>query len=26
ENSRLGCQIPITSDLHGLEVKLAPES
>lgn len=23
-NSRLGCQIPITSDLNGLEVKLAP--
>lgn len=26
KNSRLGCQIPITSDLNGLEVKLAPES
>ena len=26
ENSRLGCQIPITPDLNGLEVKLAPES
>ena len=26
ENSRLGCQIPITEDLAGLEVELAPES
>jgi ferredoxin len=26
ENSRLGCQIPITSELEGLEVELAPES
>lgn len=26
ENSRLGCQIPITPDLDGLEVELAPES
>lgn len=25
EKSRLGCQIPITEDLHGLEVELAPE-
>jgi len=26
QNSRLGCQIPITPQLHGLEVELAPES
>ncbi|HCY80649.1 MAG TPA: ferredoxin [Xanthomarina gelatinilytica] len=26
ENSRLGCQIPITPDMEGLEVELAPES
>ena len=26
ENSRLGCQIPITEELEGLEVELAPES
>lgn len=26
QNSRLGCQIPITSELDGLEVELAPES
>jgi len=26
DNSRLGCQIPITQDLNGLEVELAPES
>lgn len=26
DNSRLGCQIPITSALDGLEVELAPES
>lgn len=26
ENSRLSCQIPITADLEGLEVELAPES
>lgn len=26
ENSRLGCQIPITKELNGLEVELAPES
>lgn len=26
ENSRLGCQIQITSELEGLEVELAPES
>jgi len=26
DNSRLGCQIPITTDLDGLEVELAPES
>lgn len=26
KNSRLSCQIQITADLEGLEVKLAPES
>lgn len=26
ENSRLGCQIPITPELDGLKVELAPES
>jgi 2Fe-2S ferredoxin len=26
DNSRLGCQIPISADLDGLEVELAPES
>ena len=26
DNSRLGCQIPITPELEGLEIKLAPES
>jgi 2Fe-2S ferredoxin len=26
DNSRLGCQIRITSELEGLEVELAPES
>ena len=26
DTSRLGCQIPITEDLDGLEVSLAPES
>ncbi|WP_411028976.1 2Fe-2S iron-sulfur cluster-binding protein [Spongiimicrobium sp. 3-5] len=26
DNSRLGCQIHITSELEGLEVELAPES
>ncbi len=26
DNSRLGCQIPITPELEGLEVELAPES
>lgn len=26
ENSRLGCQIHITTELNGLEIKLAPES
>ncbi|MFB0937688.1 MAG: ferredoxin [Urechidicola sp.] len=26
KNSRLGCQIPITEQLHGLEIELAPES
>ncbi len=26
DNSRLGCQIPITEELEGLEVELAPES
>ncbi|GGE37016.1 2Fe-2S iron-sulfur cluster-binding protein [Psychroflexus planctonicus] len=25
ENSRLGCQIPITENLEGLRVRLAPE-
>jgi len=25
DNSRLGCQIPITEDLEGLEIQLAPE-
>jgi 2Fe-2S ferredoxin len=25
-NSRLGCQIPITESLEGLELELAPES
>lgn len=25
ENSRLGCQIPITEDIEGLKVRLAPE-
>lgn len=25
ERSRLGCQIRITKDLHGLEIELAPE-
>lgn len=25
ENSRLGCQIPITENLEGLKVRLAPE-
>ena len=25
-NSRLGCQIPITMDLDGLELELAPEN
>ena len=25
DNSRLGCQIQITSDINGLEVELAPE-
>ncbi|RRO23198.1 2Fe-2S iron-sulfur cluster-binding protein [Flavobacteriaceae bacterium 14752] len=25
DNSRLGCQIPITSDLDGLKIELAPE-
>lgn len=26
ENSRLGCQIQITTDIDGLEIELAPES
>ena len=26
DNSRLGCQIQMTPDLHGLKVELAPES
>lgn len=25
DNSRLGCQIPITSEMDGLEIELAPE-
>ena len=25
ENSRLGCQIPITAEINGLEITLAPE-
>ncbi len=26
DNSRLGCQLPITDELDGLEIELAPES
>ena len=26
DNSRLGCQIPITKALNGLEIEIAPES
>lgn len=26
ENSRLGCQIPISAELDGLEIAIAPES
>lgn len=26
DNSRLGCQVPITEDLEGLRIELAPES
>lgn len=26
ENSRLSCQIPVTDELDGLEVKIAPEN
>lgn len=26
DNSRLGCQIPITKDMEGLEIQLAPET
>ncbi len=26
DNSRLGCQIPITAELEGLEITMAPES
>ena len=26
DNSRLGCQIPITTALNGLEIEIAPES
>ena len=26
DNSRLGCQIPMTAEMEGLEVELAPES
>ena len=26
DNSRLGCQLPITPEMEGLEVELAPES
>lgn len=25
DNSRLGCQIPITEDIDGLEIQIAPE-
>lgn len=25
ENSRLGCQIPITTEIDGLEIEIAPE-
>ncbi len=25
DNSRLGCQIPITSEIYGLEIQIAPE-
>jgi 2Fe-2S ferredoxin len=25
ENSRLGCQIPITGEIDGLEIQIAPE-
>ena len=25
DNSRLGCQIPITEDINGLEIEIAPE-
>ena len=25
DNSRLGCQIPITEDIEGLEIEIAPE-
>ncbi len=25
DNSRLGCQIPITSEIDGLEIQIAPE-
>ena len=26
DNSRLGCQIQVTPELHGLEIEIAPES
>ncbi len=26
DNSRLGCQIPVTPELDGLEIEIAPES
>jgi 2Fe-2S ferredoxin len=26
DNSRLGCQIPLTQEIEGLEIELAPES
>ena len=26
DNSRLGCQIPITKELDGMEIKLAPQA
>ena len=26
DNSRLGCQIPITENLNGLEIEIAPEA
>jgi 2Fe-2S ferredoxin len=26
ENSRLGCQIPVTEEIHGIVLRLAPEA